>query len=237
MKKEEKGDFTELEHKIGYGFKDKAMLRSALTHPSYRFENTDADTDNQRLEFLGDAALGFVAALHLYRVFGDVDEGELTLKRSRITSGKALAEIGGEIDLGRHVLMGKGELQSGGQTRESTLADAFEAIVGAGFLDGGMRAVQRIFNTLLRDRIEELDREDVVVNPKGRLQEYSQRVFKDQPEYSLKKEKGPAHRKTFICDVTLKDGSMAEGSGKTKQEAEAQAAHILIRRIHDDDAE
>lgn len=232
MKKKETGEYGRLEEQIGYCFKNQELLNMALTHPSYRFESDEVDFDNQRLEFLGDAVLGFLAAFHLYAEFTEVDEGQLTLGRSRITSGKALAEVATRIELGDYILMGKGERQSGGASRSSILADALEALIGAAYLDGEMGAAEIIFKRLIASTLEDVPEEGWKINPKGRLQEYSQKKFKDQPVYSLVKEDGPAHRKVFTCEARLLDGMNAKGRGRSKQQAEMDAASKLMQLIN-----
>ncbi len=224
--------FRELEKKIGHKFKNKKLLELALTHPSFRFETPGIDEDNQRLEFLGDAALGFVSAVYLYRTYEEIDEGDLTLRRSALTSGKALADAAGEIELGSYVRMGKGEAMSGGQTRQSTLADALEAVIGAAYLDGGIKAVQSVFRKILKDRVCESGPVEWKTNPKGKLQEYSQRIFKTQPVYKLEKTEGPAHERVFTSEVELGDGRSAKASGRSKQDAEASAAMELLKHIY-----
>jgi ribonuclease III len=221
--------YKELEKSIGYSFRRKARLEAALTHRSYRFENANIDVDNQRLEFLGDAILGFVIAEHLYDKFTDKDEGFLTSLRSQTTSGKVLAEIGAGAQIGKFINVGKGEEQSGGRDRASNLADTLEAVIAAAYCDGGTRAVQKIFKKLFIPRIESLTGDVWADNPKGLLQEYSQRKWKTGPRYHLLQKSGPPHAAVFTVEASLPDGSRATGKGKSKQEAETQAAIHLLR--------
>ena len=174
-----------LEKRIGYRFRSRELLLAALTHRSYRFENDPDGCDNQRLEFLGDAAIGFVAAAYLYKRHPDREEGPLTTFRSRVASGKALAEVASEIGLGDFLRMGRGEENSGGRKRPSTLADALEAVIGAAYLDGKLRAVRRIFRALFIRRLREMETDQWASNPKGRLQELGQRMWKTGPRYRL----------------------------------------------------
>lgn len=221
----------ELEKKIGYSFKKRALLKRALTHKSFRFEDKDTDHDNQRLEFLGDAVLGYAAASCLYESRPEDDEGVLTTLRSQTTSGKALSEIAVEIDLGKYLLMGKGERKSGGQQRPSNLADAVEAIMGAAYLDGGMKGFNKVFKKLVHPRIQALSGDIWVDNPKGKLQEHSQKTWKESPLYEVIEKKGPPHATVFNVKVSLPDGSTADGQGCSKQDAEADAASKVLSRI------
>ena len=223
--------YSAVEKSIGYRFRRKRLLERALVHRSFRFEKDDVSEDNQRLEFLGDAALGFAAAAHLYERFDDSNEGILTAFRSQVTSGKALASIAAEIDLGEHVRMGRGEERSGGRRRPSNLADCLEAIIGAAYIDGGARAVQKIFRRLFVPLVDSLSGDIWEDNPKGKLQEYSQRTWKAGPRYRVKGTAGPAHATTFEVEVTLRDGSSAVGCGPSKQQAERQAARNALRAV------
>jgi len=223
--------YAALEKRIGYKFRRKRLLERALVHRSFRFESPDVSEDNQRLEFLGDAVLGFAAAAHLYERFGDSNEGVLTAFRSQISSGEALAAIAAELDLGDHVRIGKGEERSGGRQRPSNLADCLEAIIGGAYIDGGNRAVQKIFKKLFVPLIDSLSGDVWEGNPKGKLQEYSQRQWKSGPRYRVKSTRGPAHATTFEVVVTLPDGTSATGSGASKQQAECKAARNALREI------
>lgn len=223
--------YAALERKIGYRFRRKHLLERALVHRSFRFESQDVTVDNQRLEFLGDAVLGFVAAAHLHDRFEDSDEGVLTAFRSQITSGKALASIASDIELGEHVRVGKGEERSGGRHRPSNLADCIEAVIGAAYIDGGIKAAQKIFKKLFIPCIEGLSGDVWEGNPKGKLQEYSQRTWRAGPRYRVRNTAGPAHATTFTVEVTLHDGTCAVGSGQSKQQAERQAARNALHKL------
>lgn len=223
--------YAELEKALGYRFKTRALLANALTHPSYRFENRGISDDNQRLEFLGDAVLGFLTAAHLYRVMGGKNEGVLTTVRSRITSGKALAGLAKAIHLGGYLLLGKGEEASGGRERHSTLADALEAVVGAVFLDGGLRGAERVFARLFMELIDEAGDDVWKGNPKGRLQEIAQARWKSNPVYRLTSRDGPPHASVFSVEVLVDGKAAGRGSGATKQGAESRAALAALERI------
>lgn len=223
--------FKELEKKIGYDFRKTALLETALMHRSYRFENQGISADNQRMEFLGDAVLGFVAAAHLYGKYEAGDEGDLTSFRSQLTNGQALAEIARSADIGTHIKMGKGEEHSGGRRRESNLADALEAIIGAAFLDGGLKAVQKIFDHLFVSVLDRLSGDVWAGNPKGKLQEYCQRKWKCSPHYRIINKEGPAHATVFTVEVAIGDGLIGIGKGRNKQDAESRAASEVLASV------
>ena len=229
-----KRPYRQLEKSIGYVFRRQALLEAALTHRSFRFEQTDICVDNQRLEFLGDAVLGFLTAAFLYKKHDMSDEGVLTSLRSQITSGKALSHIARETGLGESVRIGAGEERSGGRERPSLLADTLEAVLGAAYLDGGMKGCRKVFGKLFVPRLEELSGDIWAQNPKGRLQEYSQRCWKKSPVYEVLERSGPAHATLFKVAVSVSDGSQGVGHGQSKQEAEARAAKDLLGKLPKD---
>ena len=207
------------------------MLEAALTHRSYRFETPNVDQDNQRLEFLGDAVLGLIAATHIYSAYKDRDEGALTDLRSRVTSGKALAQIGKTMQLGQAVRLGKGEEQSGGRHRAALIADALEAVLGAAYLDGGIKGVNGIFEKLFVPLLEADEREAWMENPKGRLQEIVQQRRGGEPAYRCVREEGPPHQKTFTVEVVLNGTPLGQGTGKSRREAESSAAVQAVKAL------
>ena len=223
--------YRELERRLGYRFKHRGLLEMALTHRSYRFETGGVMVDNQRLEFLGDAVLGFLAADYLYRRFDDQAEGHLTTVRSQATSGKALEAIAETLDLGTHLRMGRGEEQSGGRTRSSNLADAMESVLGACYVDGGMRAARRLFATVFEPVLEGLGDDRWASNSKGRLQEYCQRMWKAGPVYRVVSQSGPAHDRHFITEVRLGNHVFGSGSGPNKQHSQQRAARDALKRL------
>jgi ribonuclease-3 len=220
-----------LEKAIGYRFRDRALLHQALTHRSYQCENPDGPGDNQRLEFLGDAVLGLLTAAHFYERFQDRDEGHLTSLRSQVISGKALAHCARQLRLGQHLRIGKGEERSGGRTRAGILADALEALVGAAYLDGGMRAGDRIFRTVFAPLIATLRGDVWDRNPKGRLQDEAQRRWSVSPEYRTVRRDGPAHAAVFTAEVLAGSEVLGTGTGSRKREAEVAAAEDALRRL------
>lgn len=218
-----------LEKRIGYRFRDQALLDMALTHRSFRFETSETRYDNQRLEFLGDAVLGFLAAEELYRDNPSKEEGYLTSERSKVTSGRAFARVAADLDLGAYLKLGKGELKSGGTERESNLADAFEALFGACYLDGGLPAAKRVFDKIIAPLLAAEETDRWAHNPKGALQERCQRKYKQSPTYHVIAAEGPGHARCFTVEVILGDHVRGIGRGSSKQEAEINAAMDALK--------
>jgi ribonuclease-3 len=207
--------YRPLEKSLGYRFRKKKFLETALTHRSWRYEAPATVTvDNQRLEFLGDAALSLVASAHLYHAHTGHQEGDLTRHRSLLCNGKTLAEIGERIGLG-----------------PSTLGDALEAVIGAAFLDGGLKAVEKIYKRWFTGLAAEADGSAVRDNPKGALQEYCQRRWKSGPEYRLVEVTGPGHARKFSVEVRLRDRVLATARGPSKREAESRAALKALQSL------
>ena len=224
--------YRKLEKAIGYSFRKKSLMATALLHRSMRFESGGEMEDNQRLEFLGDAALSLVAGDYLFRNFPELREGEMTMLRSRLTNGKALALIGQGIQLGDWLQLGKGEQKSGGQRRPSNITDAFEAVIGAAYLDGGIRAVTRIFNRLFLSLMDGVESDGQYEdNPKGRLQEMVQRKWRTNPHYRVVKQGGPAHARTFFVQVEINGAQAGSGRGSCKRDAEQNAAQDAIMKM------
>ena len=221
--------YRDLEKALGYRFRRRALLEMALTHPSFRHEAQGA-ADNQRLEFLGDAVLGLVVADQLFAAHATADEGALTKLRSGLTNTRALARLAQGIELGRHLRLGHGEQQSGGAHRSTTLADALEAILGAAFRDGGLRAVQKIFKHLFQPLLAQ-PTHAWNENPKGALQELLQQAWRTNPEYRVVQESGPAHARAYTVDV-LRDGAViGTGAGASKRDAETAAARHALEHL------
>lgn len=232
MLRSKNSEYRELERQLGYRFRNVALLERALTHRSYRFDNAELDVDNQRLEFLGDAVLGFVVADRLFQQYSGKAEGDMTTLRSRITSGRALAKIAGEIDLGRFLRVGKCEEQSGGRRRASILEDALEAIIGAAWLDGGQKAADKIFNKLFVPFIETLSDDVWADNPKGQLQELVQARWKIEPLYCVTATEGPPHNTVFTVKASIPGDKSALGTARSKRAAEMIAARKLLKKIN-----
>ncbi len=208
----------EFEEKIGYTFKDKTTLTLALTHSSYANENKKSNEYNERLEFLGDAVLQVVVSEKLYTNNPNMPEGDMSKNRASLVCEEALSNYSKKIELGKWLLLGKGEETQGARNRPSTLADAFEAVVGAIFLDGGIdKAKQFILKCLDDSSIKVKDYKTI-------LQEVIQRKQGDKLNYVMQGEKGPDHNKSFKVKVFLNDKDIGTGSGKSKKQAEQEAA-------------
>lgn len=226
--------YKELENQLGYRFRRKHHLETALTHPSYRHEHADIESDNQRLEFLGDAVLGLVTAEYFYREYPDMAEGDLTRIRSQVSNSKFLAHIAATICLGEHLRLGRGELLSGGKDRPSNLTDAVEAVVGAAYLDGGLRAVAKLFKQLWMPELESVMAGVALENTKGALQEWAQVHWKVSPTYKIIEQTGPAHARQYTAAVTIRSKVYGKGRGRNKREAEMEAAREALRKVQDE---
>lgn len=221
-----------LEERFGYKFRNSLLLAEALTHPSISLERKDYPFDNQRLEFLGDAVIQIAVTEHLYRLFPDFTEGQLTKLRARLVSRPALRVHAERLDLGDCLMMGRGEEASGGRKRPSTLADAFESVVGAIYLDGGFDAARNFVLRETRDAFEKLSDDPGELNPKGNLQEVLQAIRPISPQYSIEESGGPAHLRTFSCRVLWNGVELGRGQGLSKKQAQvAAAADAMERRV------
>ncbi|WP_018970110.1 ribonuclease III [Rubritalea marina] len=218
-----------LEDKIGYKFRNSLLLAEALTHPSLAYETQRPHFDNQRLEFLGDAVLQLALTDHLYQLFPGFTEGDLTKLRARLVSKDALFHFAGQIDLGTFVMLGRGEEASGGRTRASTLADAFEALLGAIYLDGGFEVARDVVLKVTSDELDKITTKPEEKNPKGCLQEALQSIFPESPVYQLVSEEGPDHDKSFVVEVHWQGKVLAQGGGRNKKQAEAAAANQALK--------
>ena len=213
-----------LERRTGYKFTNSLLLAEALTHPSLAYESNRPHFDNQRLEFLGDAVLQLIFTERLFEMFPDFSEGRLTKLRSRLVSGEALCRFANSLELGAYLLLGRGEDSSGGRARPSNLADAFEAFVGAVYLDGGLPAARQFILQHCADAIAQIAANPGEVNPKGQLQEILQSINPASPSYEIVDQEGPDHRKTFTSRVYWRGQTLGSGSGNSKKEAEIDAA-------------
>lgn len=218
-----------LESRIDYKFRNSLLLAEALTHPSLAYESQKTHFDNQRMEFLGDAVIQLIITEELYSHFPEFPEGRLTKLRSRLVSRAALAKLANDICLGDYLLLGKGEEASGGRKRHSTLADAFEALIGAVHLDAGRKAAQAILLRLIEDEMESIENSPEEKNPKGELQELLQALHPEAPLYEIVSESGPDHRRVFQSRVSWRGQVLATGKGKSKKEAEIRAAAEALR--------
>ena len=217
-----------LESKLGYHFQQSALLEQSLTHPSLSYETQRSCGDNQRLEFLGDAVLQLILTHELYNRFETFTEGTLTKLRSRMVSRAALVHYAKEIRLGDHLRVGRGEEMSGGRSRPSTLADAFEAIIAAIYLDGGYGAARDVILRLVETELTLLSEAPVDVNPKGQLQEILQSKSAISPSYTIVSQEGPDHAKNFVAKVEWGGEILGSGAGQSKKEAEIAAAREAL---------
>ncbi|MFI5322066.1 MAG: ribonuclease III [Thermodesulfobacteriota bacterium] len=209
-----------IEKKLGYKFRDEKLLKTALTHSS--FANETSVESNERMEFLGDAVLGFIVARVLYDLFPDASEGKLSKMRSAIVSRMNFAHFAKELKIDKQMLLGKGEENTGGRKRQSNLAGAFEAVIGAIFIDGGYKKVYRIVTRLLKNCLN--GNEEIFKDYKTRLQEIAQRQYKKVPKYKVVLEEGPPHDKCFHVEVKLGRKCIGKGVGRNKKQAEQEAA-------------
>lgn len=217
-------------HTINYNFKSKALLQQALSHRSSLSSPKERWLSNERLEFLGDAVLELVVCTELYHQFPEGSEGELTKAKSHLVSREMLSKIARELNLGRYVILGKGEIRSGGRHRRSILADTYEALLGAVYLDGGLEQARRIIQAQILQDVGEIYTSKFHQNYKSWLLEYVQSKGEVGPRYRVEKETGPDHRKEFTIQVTVNDEVLGEGKGYSKKVAQQNAAmHALAR--------
>lgn len=221
----------DIQTRLGYLFKDEGLLRLALTHPSVSHEQGDNAAHNQRLEFLGDAVLQLVISRELYAAYPSYGEGPLTKARANLVNRKTLAAQAKLLDLGTDVVLSRGEELSGGRERASTLADTFEAVVGAIFLDGGYDEGKAFILHQFAEHLGGLKEIPSISNPKGELQEILQAGSADPPAYRLESASGPDHDRVFECTVHHEGRELGRGLGKNKKEAESNAALAALSRL------
>lgn len=226
-------DLVELESKIKFSFKNKSLLTEALTHRSYLNENPGHKlSHNERLEFLGDAILELIVTYHLFFRYPEVEEGKLTLLRSALVNTKILAQTARKIGLQKHMLISKGEAQANGRAMETILADAFEALVGAIYIDAGQKAAQNLIERFLSPNLLDIEKHRLYKDPKSLIQEIAQERHKLTPVYKILEEKGPDHQREFKVGVYFDNELKEEGVGFSKQEAEVDAAKKLLLKIN-----
>jgi len=247
-------DPNSLQERIGHIFHSPDLLRRALTHSSLAYEAAESPSadasrgsgDNEQLEFLGDAVVGLVAADSLYGRYSDLREGELTRLRAALVSRRQLGEVAKALDLGRHLLLGKGEERSGGRKKPALLANSIEALIGAVYLDGGFEKarafVERwVVGPYVKELRSTLATSSTIGDHKSALQELLQARKEGAPQYEVKGESGPDHRKKFLVEVRMasrdeKPRVLARGSGTTKKNAEQEAARRAYRRLVEESA-
>lgn len=227
-------NYDKLEKKLGITFKNKDILENAFIHRSYINENRSKHLENnERLEFLGDAVLELITSDYLYKKYPDKQEGELTAIRSALVRTESLAEESKRLGFGEYFLMSKGERDSGGKQKEYLLADLFEAILGAIYLDNGLQACITFVSEAIFPKADNIVSKGLFVDPKTKVQELLQSKCKVTPTYILIKEDGPDHNKYFTVALQVGDKQISEGTGSSKQKAEESAAQNAIELIED----
>lgn len=223
----------ELEEKIGYQFKNKNLLLNAFVHRSYLNEHKNFPLpSNEKLEFLGDSVLSLITAIYLYRSYPKLHEGEYTDVKSALVSSETLFEAAKKLNLGEFLFLSKGEKKSGGKNNRNILADCFEALVAAIFLDGGFEvAYQFVIKNLFEKRVDQIVKNRLFLSAKNRLQEYFQGKYKKLPFYKILKEEGPAHNRKYTAGVYFDGKELGRGEGKSKKEAEEKAAISALKNL------
>jgi ribonuclease-3 len=225
-----------LERRIGYRFKDRGLLEHALTHSSRVHEDASGGVfDNESMEFLGDSLLGFVIADMLFREFPQHNEGQKSKLKASIVSAASLARLGESIDIGSYLILGRGEEKTGGRRKHALLADSYEALIAAIYLDGGIEGARGFIERQFADLIEEARRTGAdatfTADYKSALQEWLQSHDRGLPSYRLAAEVGPAHRRMFDVEVLVNGEALAHAEGKTKKEAAQAAAKLALERL------
>lgn len=225
-------DLSSLEDILGVHFKDKSLLKCALTHRSYLNEHPECTWEhNERLEFLGDAVLEFLVSEHLYENFNK-SEGEMTGIRAAIVRTETLAETARRMGIGKFLLLSKGEKNDEGRSRKYILANTLEAIIGSVFIDQGIKEVKKFVKDKILSRLPEILEEKEIKDPKSKLQELAQEKFGITPSYKIIKEWGPEHKKNFLMGVYFNKKLIAKGQGLSKQEAEEEAAKEAFKNFN-----
>jgi ribonuclease-3 len=221
-----------MEDVLNYKFKDEGLLLTALTHSSYANEaKAQGVVCNERLEFLGDAVLGFVVGSYLYKKFPDLPEGKLTKLRAGVVCEQMLAKKAKALGFHKYLRLGKGEELTGGRERVSILEDAFESVIGALYLDGGVEAASSFILSQLKSEIDNINGSASVLDNKTRLQEVLQKSSQAPIEYVVVGESGPAHNKLFRVEVRHLGTILGRGQGKSKKEAEQHAAQVALEKL------
>ena len=225
--------YDTLRDRLGYVFRDPALLRLALTHPSVAHEQGAPIQTNQRLEFLGDAVLQLALTRELYEKFPGFGEGPLTKARAKLVNRRTLAERARHLALGQHLILSRGEELHGGRERLSALADTYESLLGAIFLDGGFEAARDFILRQFQEAFGGLKVIPILENPKGELQELLQAVSPEAPHYHVVSATGPDHDRIFECTVDHAGAELARGRGKSKKDAESEAALAALTRLRE----
>jgi ribonuclease-3 len=225
------GDRAELLTRLRVRSLRPDLLEQALTHASYLNENPAAPASNERLEFLGDAVLGHVVARLIYERFPTAGEGDLTRIRAEVVRGSTLARAAARVDLGRFLVLGRGEEAAGGRTRDRNLAGALEAIIGAVYLDAGFRSAVTVIRHLLRDELDQALREGVRPDAKSSLQHLAQARWHEPPEYVTVEDTADAPFRRFVVEVKIAGQPLGRGEGRSKREAQQRAAQVALEGL------
>lgn len=212
-------------------FKNKSLYEKAFTHRSYLNESNAAEESNERLEFLGDSILSFIVSSYIYENYPNLKEGELTSLRSVLTNTQTLFTFAKELDLGKHLKLSRGEEATGGRASKTILANTFEALLGAIYLDQGLEEATKFIHGVIIEKIDEVVNSQGLKDPKSMLQEKTQEVHKMSPVYKIVQEEGPDHAKVYTTGVFLNNKLLAEGTGKSKQESEKNAAEQALKNL------
>jgi ribonuclease-3 len=224
--------FDRLQDEVGYRFQNPQLLLEALTHSSYAQEAPSRCRDNEQLEFLGDAVLGFLVSVALVDALPEWEEGKLTRARSRLVAAPHLSKVGARLDLGSYLRLGRGEEKTGGRKKSALLVNALEALVAAIFRDGGLRAADEFVARFILPTDLAASRDELYsIDYKSALQERLQAVRRPPAAYQVVEEKGPEHQKTFTVEVLAGEDLVARGSGRSKKAAEQEAARIVLERL------
>ena len=225
-------DLDFLQKQIGYTFRDISLLNKSLTHKSHVNENSESLKDNERFEFLGDSVLDLIVSGYLLKTFPDFSEGTLSKIRAAVVNESCLAELARQIDLGKYLLLGKGEESSGGRKKNSLLANAYEALAGAVYFDSNLEKAMGLYIPILGKEIAKYAETDRFRDYKSELQEYTQTHFNCIPNYNIVAEKGPAHEKEFEVVVVIQQTIRGRGNGKSKKESEQGAAKSALENFN-----
>ena len=237
MTKDRKKELKRLQKKISYSFKKLSLLNQAFTHKSYANENQELECkDNERFEFLGDAVIDLIIGHLLMDDFPQHHEGDLTKLRSAIVNEKRFADLARKLNLGEFLLLSKGEDATGGRDKNSILADTYEALIAAIYLDGGFKRVFKALKKHFADILSAAKQGSLYFRDfKSELQEYTQSIFKTTPKYVLVRKSGPDHNKTFEVNITFKNKVWGKGIGKSKKDASQKAAQKALWKLLETD--
>ena len=226
-------DFKKLENKIEIDFKDRALLKNVFIHRSYLNEHKNFEMpSNEKLEFLGDSVLSLATSIYLYHHYPTLQEGDYTDIKASIVRTESLAEVAKELELGSYLFLSKGEEKGSGRAKVNILADVFEALIAAIFIDQGFEKAYGFVNQyLFKDKLKTVIENGLYLSPKSRLQEITQAKFKKLPTYILAREVGPEHKKQFHVDVMINEKKYGEGAGKSKKQAEEHAAQNALELL------